>query len=81
MREPHAIPIFDRGPEVFPMNISMVRRETGIPHTHLLGDFLSEVWGILHCMTKAGWANHRAIRTGETPCSDFIPVLVVVSII
>ena len=37
VREPHAIAVFGRGPEIFPMNIAMIGCKTGIPDTGMFG--------------------------------------------
>jgi hypothetical protein len=37
MREPHAIAVFGRRPEIFPVNIAMIGCEAGIPNPGVLG--------------------------------------------
>ncbi len=81
MCEPHSIPIFDSRPKIFPMNGSMVWGETGIPHPHMFRRLLSQIRGFFHGMTKAGRADHGAIRTGEAASGDLVPSLVVMGFV
>ncbi len=73
MRQPHPVSIFDRRANVLAVDIPMFLRKTGIPQSGVFGVLVREVRGLLDRMTKAGRADHRAIRAGEATSRHFIP--------
>ena len=81
MGEPHSVPVLNRRPEVFSMNIAMVGCKAGVPHTGVLRMLEVQGRSLLHAMTKTGGTDHGAVRTGKTACRDLVPPWMIVGVI
>ena len=73
MRQPHPVPILNRRPNVFAMDVSVLLRETGIPQSGVSGLLVRKIRRLFDCMTKTGWADHRAIRASKTASRHIVP--------
>lgn len=81
MRQPHAVPIFDRRANILAVDIPVLLSETGIPQSGMSGLLVREVRCLLDRMAKASWAHHRAIGAGKASPCHLVPSRMFMSII
>lgn len=62
--EPHAIAVFGCGPEIFPVNIAMVRCEAGIPNPGMFRLLKVQRGRFFHPVAEARGADHCTVGAG-----------------
>ena len=64
VREPHAIAIFGRRAEIFPMDIAMIGCETRIPYPGMFRLLKVQRGHLFHAVAKACGADHCTVSAG-----------------
>lgn len=81
MRQPHAIPVLGGGPEIFPVDVSVIRCEARIPDTGMFRLLMVQGRSVFHAVAKAGGADHRTVGAGQTSCGHLVPSFVIVGLV
>ena len=81
VRQPHPIPVFGGGTEIFPVDVSVIRGEARIPDPGMFRLLKVEGRCFLNAVAKTGGADHRTIGAGQTSCSHIVPSGMIVGFI
>jgi len=64
VREPHAVPVFGGGAEIFSVDVAVIRGEARIPDSGMFRLLIVQGRSFFYTVAKTGGADHRTVGAG-----------------